>query len=541
MKKITKTIFCLIMVLAVAFSVLVLPISAATIDDTNSTTMHFSPSKSKNEYNIGDTVTARVTWKTSALVYFINGSVKYDSSVLQYVSGADSNPSPGEAFIDHALSDSGENQLAFEFKFKVIANGKSNISVSLSAGDSDYNKHIGGQTGTLTALETSSTPSDTTSTPSDTSSTASNNANLASLKVSGGTLSPKFSANTTSYTVKVANDVKKTTITATTADKNATVNGAGNIKLSVGDNKRVITVTAPNGTKKTYNLNIHRLDVNEDDTTSSDTPTQDDDPTQDKPGDPYGVYIDGELYRIQTDLSSLIQPIGYTQSEIAYNGVTVPIYTDEKAKMMLYGLSKDGTDTVEFYSYDVATKQFKKVNYFQNTDRFYIFAELEENLTAPKGYFEKYVDIGENRIRAFAYENSILSEFSVVYCYADGKYGYYRYDSKEETLQRLPEFTPAISENVSASTNKTEDSGLINRFMSLSQNGKIVIIAIIIVGICIIALVIMLIVYAFGRRNDDFKEATFTTDDDYLVEDAIPFDTIKQEVNSANGEQPEDK
>lgn len=529
MKKFIKIVLCLIMVLTLMFSSFVWQTTAAVINDTEKTSMHFVPSG--NKYNVGDKLTVNVYWETTALVYSLNGSVTYNASVLQYLSGADSNPSAGEALINRDLSASGQNQISLSMEFKVIGAGSSNVRVSLEAGDLSGDMHIGGQTGKLTATE--KVESTTSSTPSDTSSTTpSSNANLASLKVSGGTLSPKFNANTTNYTVTVDNDVEKTTVSATSADKDAKINGTGNVKLSVGDNKRVITVTASDGTKKVYNITIRRLAEGEEAETDGE---EDNDNTVSS--DPYGVMIDGELYRIESELSDENAPIGYTKTEIAYNGTVVPVYTDTASKMMLYSIKKDGAQNADFYIYDVTDKKFKKIEYLQTADRFYLFAEMEENLSAPAGFFEKNIEIGDVQIRGFVYKNSLLSDFAVVYCYAEGKYGYYRYDKKENTLQRLPEFTPVVSQKVNSNINqnKPESKGLLDKFSSFKTEAKVVIIAIIIAAISVIGLIILFIIYLFKRRDDDVKEGAFTTADySYEVEDAQPFNNVENGVEPEN-------
>jgi hypothetical protein len=87
----------------------------------------------------------------------------------------------------------------------------------------------------------------------------SNDATLRSLTVSSGDL--LFDANTTSYTVNVANEVTSIDVTGTANHDLATV--SGNItgkSLNVGDNTVNITVTAEDGiTTGIYTVTIHRL------------------------------------------------------------------------------------------------------------------------------------------------------------------------------------------------------------------------------------------------------------------------------------------
>ena len=97
----------------------------------------------------------------------------------------------------------------------------------------------------------------------------STNANLAGLKLSTGTLSPIFSAGTTSYSASVVNSTSSITVTATTADATATLTVFGTvvcsgtasaaISLNAGANTLTTVVTAQDGaTIKTYTVNVNR-------------------------------------------------------------------------------------------------------------------------------------------------------------------------------------------------------------------------------------------------------------------------------------------
>lgn len=87
---------------------------------------------------------------------------------------------------------------------------------------------------------------------------ASSDATLKSLTVSSGTLSPTFSASTTSYTVSVPYSVTSLTVGATVNNSEASVTGTGSKTLSVGDNNINVVVTAGDKTTKTYVVTVTR-------------------------------------------------------------------------------------------------------------------------------------------------------------------------------------------------------------------------------------------------------------------------------------------
>jgi hypothetical protein len=86
----------------------------------------------------------------------------------------------------------------------------------------------------------------------------SSNATLSSLTVSVGELSPEFHPDALTYTVSVGNDATSITLTATQADEEATVGGAGTKSLQVGTNIFAITVTAGNGAELIYTVTVTR-------------------------------------------------------------------------------------------------------------------------------------------------------------------------------------------------------------------------------------------------------------------------------------------
>lgn len=95
-------------------------------------------------------------------------------------------------------------------------------------------------------------------TPSQPNTTKSGDATLKSITVGGKTYSGSSLKNTISYTAE--SSVNSIKISATKNHSKATVSGTGTKSLVAGQtNKFQINVTAENGTKKTYNVNIIRL------------------------------------------------------------------------------------------------------------------------------------------------------------------------------------------------------------------------------------------------------------------------------------------
>lgn len=86
----------------------------------------------------------------------------------------------------------------------------------------------------------------------------SSDATLKKLDVSGYTLTPTFSKNVTTYSMKVKNNITALNVTAIANDKNATVSISGNKNWKEGNNTITIRVTAEDGSVNTYIVNVER-------------------------------------------------------------------------------------------------------------------------------------------------------------------------------------------------------------------------------------------------------------------------------------------
>lgn len=104
---------------------------------------------------------------------------------------------------------------------------------------------------------TANTSNGTTTTTTATQSKKSSNANLSNLGIKPNDFKG-FKAAITSYDVTVPADVDSIEIYASLQDSKSSVTGTGKKELRYGENKFEVVVTAEDGTKKTYTLNIKR-------------------------------------------------------------------------------------------------------------------------------------------------------------------------------------------------------------------------------------------------------------------------------------------
>lgn len=483
MKKSFIKIITILAAVSVAVSCLIFTASAS------STTISFSSSKP----SVNDSVTVTVTVNTDENMYGTEFSVNYNPDVLRFESGE--NATGGAGVVKVVYSVSGKTKQSCPLKFTAIASGSCTVSVDNAMYASDKEIPLTGSSATLAVTDAAK----------------SDNANLKSLSLSAGTLSPKFSASKTSYTAKVAKNVTECKIFATAADSGAKVEVSGTSALNEGKNVRTVTVTAPSGAQKVYTITITRSD--EEPEESSQTEPQ-----------PNETVIDGMPFTVLTDISGITLPNGFSADTADFNGTQVAVAKDTAGYYTVYYL-KGADDSCVPYLLSEDGKTFEKLKYAVFGNNTYIFADVPDGYKAPSGYYETTVDIGGFNIKAFAVTNTETvasgglnvsaadadySDFYYVYCFFNGNFSMYRYDSAENVLQRAPEFK-LVKEEL-----ETKPGGFGSRFASLSANAKIMVIGLV-VALIAAAVLVVLLVLKLVKGNDNKDDIAFTSDFDEVA------------------------
>lgn len=81
---------------------------------------------------------------------------------------------------------------------------------------------------------------------------------LSSLKVSGQSLTPSFSASKTAYTIVVDSGVTTINVSATAVASTSTVSGTGKYSLEYGDNTIKVSCVSESGSSRTYTITVAR-------------------------------------------------------------------------------------------------------------------------------------------------------------------------------------------------------------------------------------------------------------------------------------------
>ena len=460
----------MVKVLTIFLSIVVLLTSVFSIGvfAKGSTSVAFS----SNSLNVGDKLTVTVKFSAPETMYAVEGVLNYDSSVLKFVEGEDSNSaSAGSVII--AGSANGKSK-SVKVTFSAIAAGSSVISLSSPKYVSENEVTMEGCGATVSVK--------------DKNAAQSSNANLKSLWISAGTLSPAFSPNTTSYTIKIPYDKTVLTVSANPEDSSATVTVEGSKNMKVGQNKRVIKVTAGNGTVKEYTLNISRLDENGKEVAGQDSTTET--PEELK------VVVEGNPMIIADNFPTENLPTGFEVAAYTYKEKEVSSITD--GTMTLLYLTDEAGENGSFYEI-TADGEFVKFLYIQNTVNGYIVLTPEAD-KIPTGYTPFDITIGSTDLTAYRNEAESLTDFVLIYAKGAEDYiGWYRYDTIEKTLQR------AEGLNLEYVSTETEPQTLLEKLGNFSDNEKIAAITIVTVILLLIAALIVLIVKiaASNKREEE--------------------------------------
>lgn len=357
--------------------------------------------------------------------------------------------------------DSRTNQLVFR------ANSTGTGTVSISAGSYciagvDYDASGSASVSIVSASEPDDSEPAPAPTPSGGGSSTGNNPGvslssnnaLSSLSVSAGTLTPAFDPAITEYTLSLPSRSDRLTITANPSDSRATVQGDGDISLQDGETSLSVVVTAEDGSAKAYTITVQVAQA----------------PT---------LFLDynGQRLGVVKDVSQVTPPAGFAPAEpITYSGDTLPIWTDVSGKRTLVYLMDEKTSAQGFYLFSQTTGVQSPYLPILCGSVTYIYTDIPKELSSVPGLTPATVKAFGQALNGWTYNDASLKDFCVLYLMDDaGSYGYYTYDSREETLQR---FSGAVF---------TDDAG---------QSLRVPMLYVYIAGSAALVLLILLIVFA---------------------------------------------
>ena len=202
------------------------------------------------EINENATFTVTVGVNDASNLWGFRAPINYDSSKLSLVSSTGLNGfgvAVGSSFVaDNSSGVNGSKSVA-TLTFKATSNFKVNESTTISLGSAE------GSDGEQTITGSGSSITISIAAPKN------SNNNLSNLSIDGYDID--FASNKTSYQLTVEYEVNQINIKASTEDSTARVSGTGTKDLNLYTNTFNIVVTAENGSRKTYTIEVIRKDI----------------------------------------------------------------------------------------------------------------------------------------------------------------------------------------------------------------------------------------------------------------------------------------
>ena len=361
---------------------------------------------------------------------------------------------------------------------------------------------------------------------------------------------PDFSPERTSYDLVVEGDVTKLNITATPNHNKATLT-VSDTTMKVGSNKVVITVTAEDGSKKEYVINVTKNEkVTEPPTTQPPTTTQKpEEPTTTLPKEDIKVTIGTKEYILMNYSDEMTIPEGYELFETTYKEQPIVALKGLGTEIILMALSEDGKTIIDFI-YNQKTGEFQKFNLVNILSSQYVILEMISDLgeiTMPNGYTLKSVNIGGKVVDAYANDTNALY---IVYAMNwNGENSLYYYDSIDNTMMKYFTVTNGdigyteeretttntetkpVGGNVSDNDDKDGNADS-QEVAKLKERQQLIIIAAIVIILILLGIIIAMAV-SKNKDDEDFE-------DEYEEDDESEEDDDDDESDEEDGESDEE-
>lgn len=243
----------------------------------------------------------------------------------------------------------------------------------------------------------------------------SSNANLASLSISQGTLSPKFSASKTEYTVNLNGDISSIKVNATAADSKAIVYGTGTKTLKPGKNTISISVAAEDGSTKEYTVTVN---VDE-------TPL-------------VFVNYNGAKLGFVRSLDGVDKPAkSFEAVKIKVDGKEVKAWKSNLLKKTVVYLQDDKTKEKNYYIYNTETNAVESILRPMALLGNNVFVvDVPKNLQTREGMKFTTVKIDKYELNGWTFNDAAFQNYALIYVMDEkGSMVYYQYEATEKTLQ----------------------------------------------------------------------------------------------------------
>ncbi len=360
------------------------------INNVNAATATAKVTASSTRIVAGNTVRIRVNISSGAPLGSWEYSLNYDKDLMRLVS---SDVTPHYAA---AATNSNTKSVTYNYSFKSLKSGKATFSLSsVAVLDWDVVNMGVNRSGVTVNIITQA----------DLEASYSKDNYLKSLSIEGYEMD--FNKDNTEYSLTVEPEVKSITINGTKNDSRSTISGLGTKDLTEGLNKIYVVVTAQNGTKRTYTINVNVKELQ-----------------------PINVTIGETQYTVVRSLEGINIPNTFVEKTMTIDEEEFTSVYNEKTDITLV-LLKDVDGNINFYQYE--NNNYKKFNYLNFGNLNIQVLDLDEIL---KGYIKKTEVLNEEKIEVLKVDEE--SPYSLIkgLNLETNEANFYSYDEKENTIQR---------------------------------------------------------------------------------------------------------
>lgn len=283
--------------------------------------------------------------------------------------------------------------------------GAKSVKVTINANNNTTNNNNNSTSSTKPNTKPSN--NQTSTKPQTVIEEKSSNNLLTSLSCNIGTLEPNFDANISEYSVKLPKDTQTISIHAVTQDSKASIKGAGEIKLEVGENVISVTVVAENGQEKVYTIKAY---VDE-------TPQV------------YLKYRDTQVGVVR-NFKEVAIPEGFQKKQLNMDEYEVSVFDNEHFSI-IYGIDTEGNKN--FYTIDTEKNECThKIIPITIDKHFFFLGDWEEER---EGFQKDSITIQEKEMMGYRFKDGFEDYFLLSVMNRNGEIVDYLYETKEGTLQ----------------------------------------------------------------------------------------------------------
>lgn len=234
---------------------------------------------------------------------------------------------------------------------------------------------------------------------------------LSSLTVSKGKLSPEFDENITSYNLNLTNDIASIDVNAKAKDAKAAVSGIGKHDLKAGKTDINITVTAENGSTRTYTIHVT---------------------VEEKPKE--FIKYNGQKLGILTNLDEVTPPSGFEKTKVKVSGKERDGWYNAASKIyLIYLADKDMVKNFYMVENNQVTSIYKPI---QLLGKSLVMIDVPDVLQKKNGMKFTTITIDNQKLKGWTFKDKNFQNYYLIYVMdTKGNVKYYQYEKTEETLQ----------------------------------------------------------------------------------------------------------